>query len=482
MIRLKKLTFLAATIVAGLATSLSLAADRPNVLFIFADDQTFASLHAGGNEEIQTPNLDRLYNSGTVFTHAYNMGGYHGAVCVASRTMLNTGRSLWHAKEADEKLGKKEYDSPLWAQRLESTGYRTYLTGKWHVATDASKIFQTTRHIRGGMPAPLNKTLYQRPVQGEPDAWSPSDPEQLGFWTGGKHWSEVTADDAIDFIDSSKDHQEPFFMYVGFNAPHDPRQSPQEFVDRYPHEKIRIPKSFVPEHPNKDEIGCPADLRDENLAPFPRTEYSVQVHRQEYYAIITHLDEQVGRVLDALEASGKRENTYIFFTADHGLACGNHGLMGKQNLYDHSVRVPFIAVGPRFEAGKKIDAPIYLQDVHPTTLELAGVEKPDDVFFKSLLPLAEGKVEQNYDSILGSYRTHQRSVTHAGWKLIVFPNVPRILLFDLKNDPEELKNLAEDEQQTERIADLWDRLIELQKEVDDPLTLNRNELLAADAK
>src|SRR5690606_15437259 len=147
------------------------------------------------------------------------------------------------------------------------------------------------------------------------------------------------------------------------------------------------PEPFLPSYPL--DIGSNR-IRDEQLAPFPRTEHAVKVHRQEYYAIITHLDAQIGRILDALEASGQAENTYIVFTSDHGLACGHHGLMGKQNMYEHSMRVPFVVVGPGVTAGQRIDAPIYVQDIMPTTLEWAGAKVPEGVDFRSLVPLLQG--------------------------------------------------------------------------------------------
>ncbi len=165
--------------------------------------------------------------------------------------------------------------------------------------------------------------------------------------------------------------EEPFFMYLAFNAPHDPRQSPQSYLDRYPVEQVSVPENFQPLYPFADAIGCGKGLRDERLAPFPRTPHAVQVHRREYYALITHMDAQIGRILESLQATGKADNTWIFFSADHGLAVGQHGLLGKQNMYDHSVRVPFMVVGPNVAADRRIDEPIYLQDVMPTTLELA---------------------------------------------------------------------------------------------------------------
>ena len=260
-------------------------------------------------------------------------------------------------------------------------------------------------------------------------------------------------------------------MYIAFNAPHDPRQSPKEYVDKYPLDKIAMPKNYLPEYPFKDAIGCSKGLRDEKLAPFPRTEYAVKVNRQEYYAIITHMDAQIGRVLDALEASGTADNTYIFFTADHGLACGQHGLMGKQNLFDHSVRVPFFVVGPNVPAGKKQDGAIYLQDVMPSTLELAGVKRPEHVQFKSVMPIIAGERESNYDALYGAYLSVQRSVTVGDYKLILYPKISKALLFDLKNDPLEMKDLADQAKSKPIMKKLFARFEELQKETGDKMDL-----------
>lgn len=448
-------------------------AKQPNILFIFADDQCFDTLNAWGNTEIETPNLDRLAHSGVTFRRAYNMGGWGGAICVASRTMLNTGRFLWHAHEVHPHLENERAEGRFWAEYLKTAGYETYFSGKWHVGKTqiAEAAFDNARHIRPGMP---NQTPqgYNRPVEGQPDVWSPFDTKFDGFWKGGKHWSEVLGDDAVDYLKQASGRDKPFFMYLAFNAPHDPRQSPKEFVDKYPLDKIAIPGNFIPEYPFKDSIGCGKNLRDEKLAPFPRTEYSVKVNRQEYYAIITHMDQQIGRILAALDASGKREETYIFFAADHGLAVGQHGFLGKQNLYDHSVRVPFIVAGPQVKAGVTLDAPIYMQDVMPSTLELAGVEQPEHVEFHSLMPMIQGKTTQHaYDAIYGAYMNLQRSVTQDGFKLIVYPKANRMRLYDLRNDPLEKKDLADDPAHKKTKQQLFRRLRELQAEMHDELDL-----------
>ena len=160
-----------------------------------------------------------------------------------------------------------------------------------------------------------------------------------------------------------------------------------------------MPESYLPLYPDKDSIGCGEGLRDERLAPFPRTHYAVQVNRREYNAIISHLDTQIGRIIDALQQSGKADNTYIFYSADHGLAVGHHGLIGKQNMYEHSMKPPLIVIGPDLPKNKKNAGLVYLQDIMASTLELAGVSPPDYVEFK--LPNGELAMMIHGDQING---------------------------------------------------------------------------------
>ena len=449
---------------------------KPNILFIFADDQCYETVGALGITDIETPNLDRLMESGTSFTRAYNMGSWSGAVCVASRHMLNTGRFIWQAQQAANDAEKERSSGRWWSEYLKKAGYRTYMTGKWHVRASAEKCFDVVSNVRGGMP---NQTPegYNRPLKGMPDPWSPYDSTFEGFWKGGKHWSEVTADDAISFFKEAKNHlqEKPFFAYVAFNAPHDPRQAPKSFIDKYPLDRIKIPPSFLSEYPYKNEIKCPHNLRDERLAPMPRTRHSIKVNRQEYYAIITHMDEQIGKILDELENSGMGKNTYIFFSADHGLGVGHHGLLGKQNLYEHSTRVPFIVKGPGIPKKKRITAPIYLQDIMPSTLAIAGVEKPNHVQFHNILPLAKGQDEKSpYKEIYGAYLDAQRSITVGNTKILVYPNVPIIRVYDIFRDPFELKDIAKTKKGKSIIAQLFPRLIRLQNQMGDNLDLRKS--------
>ncbi len=472
---------------------------RPNIVLLYTDDQTYESIRALGNQEIITPNLDKLVSMGSTFTHAYNMGGWHGAVCVASRSMMVSGRFVWNAK-AQEPLWRDRDSTAMaqtWGRIMAANGYNTYMSGKWHVQAPSKQVFDKVANERPGMPGDrrgeLGKAIkkwkeesgkdedwnkympigYGRPLSKDDNSWNPADTVHGGFWQGGKHWSEVVKDDALGFLEEATTKEDPFFMYLAFNAPHDPRQAPQSFVDMYPLENISLPASFQPEHPLKNEIGNNRGLRDEALAPFPRTAYAVKKHRQEYYAIITHLDEQIGKIVDALEKAGQLDNTYVFFTSDHGLSVGQHGLLGKQSLYDHSIRVPLMVMGPDIPQGKKFEQDVYLQDVMATSLDLAGIEKPDHVEFNSFMDIVAGKRKESYyDGVYGCYVDYQRMIRKDGFKLLVFPKAETIQLFDLKNDPEEMNNLAQNPEYVQKVKTLFDQLISMQKVYNDNLDLS----------
>ena len=480
------------------------APDRPNFVFLFSDDQTFESISALGFDEVHTPNLDRLVKKGTSFTHAYNMGGWNGAICVASRAMIISGQFIWNAQEKSEKWAKGDTTAlnKTWSRLLEKQGYDTYMSGKWHVEAPADEIFNDARHIRPGMPGDRRGELgaaikkwkkesgdmkdwndympigYGRPTGPDDTEWSPTDTLQGGFWEDGTHWSEVVRNDALDFLEMAKQKENPFFMYLAFNATHDPRQAPQRFLDMYPLEDIKLPENFLPEYPFKDDMGNPPGLRDEALAPFPRTEYAVKVHRQEYYALVSHMDEQIGKILDALEASGKMDNTYVFFGADHGLSVGHHGLIGKQSMFDHSVRIPMMVVGPGIPESKVLDQDVYLQDIMATTLELANVDKPDYVQFNSFLDIVEGqKTESHYeDGVYGAYMNLQRMIRKDGFKLLIYPKIGKVLLFDMENDPNEMNNLADKPEYAKKVESLFTALLKLQKKYNDPLSLAQIQL------
>lgn len=454
------------------------AAGRPNFLFMIADDLTYRGIRALFDQQVSTPNLDRLVAQGCAFTHCFQQGSWTGAVCIASRTMLLTGLSTFRA----EPVGPSplcDY-TPLWGQTLRNAGYHTYIVGKWHLdPIMMQRCFEEMGPIGPAMFESVVPDAYHRPAPG--NTWTPWDKKLKGHWLSTKVWqnsvsdkiahsSKVWADCAVDhLLQKVPKLNQPFFMYVAFNAPHDPRQAPKEFVDMFPPDKIEIPPNYLPEFPfdNGDLRG-----RDEQLAPFPRTREAVRLHRSEYYAIIAHLDNQIGRILDALERSGKADNTYVILTADHGLAVGQHGLLGKQNLFDHSIRIPWVIRGPGVPPGKKVDELVYQHSTFATTCDLANIAIPKSVEFPSLASLVHGPATSQHDAVFSRYLDVQRTVRTKDYKLIVYPQVHRTQLFDLNKDPWEITDLSASPALKPVRAQLLQRLRTFQHDLDDYLDLD----------
>ena len=424
----------AALAMTGLAHwTCSTAKKRPNILFLFSDDQRFDTIGALGHSQIHTPHLNRLVKSGVSFTRAHIMGGTSGAVCMPSRAMLLTGRTLFHIFNRGASIPEEHLMFP---EILKREGYMTFGTGKWHNHRRSyARCFSGGGKIMfGGMSDHLKVPVYDFDPTGEYG--------KDRQYTADKFSSELFSDEAIHFL-KNYESESPFLIYISYTAPHDPRMAPREFLDMYPCESIQLPKNFKPRHPfDNGEM----EVRDENLASFPRTEEEIKKHIADYYAMITHLDVQIGRVLDALEESGQSKNTLIVFTGDNGLAVGQHGLLGKQNLYDHSVRVPLLFSGPGIPQDKRSDTLCYLSDIFPTLFELMDLPIPSTVEGKSLVPAIKKSDKMIRESVFLAYRHLQRGVrTDDDWKLILY-NVRGELstqLFNLNSDPWEKDNMAE---------------------------------------
>ena len=458
------------------STSSASHSDRPNFLFMIADDLTYRSINSRNNREIHTPNLDRLAESGCTFTHCFHQGSWSGAVCIPSRTMLNSGLTGFRAEQHAEEVA-------TWGQTLGEAGYDTYICGKWHLSPLLlGRSFREIGPIGPDMfhSTPVDGEAYNRPSPG--NTWQPDDKSLRGQWLSTNLWrnaasdsiehsASVYADTASEFLkDKLARRNSPFFMYIGFNSPHDPRQSPTEFLNLYPEDQIQIPPNYLPEHPFDQGD---AHVRDELLAPFPRTREAVQLHRREYYAHITYMDAQIGRILDALEQSGRAANTYVILTADHGLAVGEHGLMGKQNLYDCSTRMPLLISGPGVPRGRIVEALVYQHSMFATTCDLAGVPIPSTVEFPSIAPLLH-RDKTLHDAVFCYYIGFQRSVRTTHHKLIVYPKAHQVQLFDLFEDPWEVHNRADDPAFQDVKRELWGRLRSFQKELGDPLALRES--------
>ena len=433
---------------------------EPNILFILADDQRTDTLGVVGNPHIKTPHLDGLARRGFRFERAYGMGSMNPAVCVPSRAMVNSGRSLFRIKEDLDGI-------PILPELLREAGYMTFGTGKWHNKPDSFlRGFEQGRAVFfGGM-----SDHTRVPITDVDDG-------HMGQQIVGKKFSSTLfADAAIQFLESY-DFSRPFYAYVAFTAPHDPRQAPEGYIDRYDPERIPLPTNYLPQHPffNGWMTG-----RDEQLAAWPRSSEVIRNQLAEYYGLITHMDSEIGRLLGALEKTGEADNTIIVFAADHGLALGSHGLLGKQNLYEHSTRAPLLFVGRDIPKGTSSKALVYLLDIFPTLAELTGVRSPEPVDGRSLVSIMRGQESEVRDSLFTAFGEVMRAVRDRRWKLIRYPHINRTQLFDLKSDPQEINDLADDATQAGRIESLMALLSKWQQQLDDPLLLTAETLQAAE--
>ncbi|MDN5211815.1 sulfatase-like hydrolase/transferase [Fulvivirgaceae bacterium BMA12] len=447
--------------------------NNPNVLLIYTDDHRFSGIHALGKQQVQTPHMDELANQGIAFTNTYLMGSFSGATCIPSRAMLLTGKQLF---ELEGRGGTIPAEHTTIGETFQQAGYHTHIIGKWHQDNRSlSRSFDTGEKIMGRgvyltdhfrMPywdwdkdGDFKKDqayLLVYDKAGKIDRRALTDKDTRGP-TGtektGPHTSEVFAGHAVDFIRKYK-RKTPFFMYLAFHAPHDPRQAPKKYRDMYPPDQITLPPSYLPQHPfdNGDMT-----LRDEALAPWPRTPEIARKHLSDYYAIITHLDDQIGRVIAALKESGNYENTIIVLAGDSGLAVGCHGLLGKQSLYqEDGIHVPFIISGSQIRNKGESDALCYIHDIFPTICDLAKVPVPASVTGKSLLPVINKEARQIRNDTYHAYKQFQRAYRKDDYKLIEHVRAKdfnkntgeklagsRVTqLFNVREDPWEINDLS----------------------------------------
>lgn len=435
------------------------AEDRPNVLFIFADDQRPDTIAALGNPVIKTPTLDRLVREGTSFSNAHCFGSIHGAVCQPSRAMLHSGRSLFHIK-------MDMSNAPLMGQLLGDSGYKTFGTGKWHNGRESfARSFQAGRTIMFGGMSDHTKVPVVDLLSNE----SGQKPEYSKVRPGEKFSSEMFVDSAIDFLEEY-DSDDPFFCYVALTAPHDPRQPPVEYRQRYQENSPPLPPNFLPQHPWNNGA---MTLRDEVLAGWPRDPKVIQQQLGEYYGLIEHADAQVGRLISTLDDLGLSENTIVVYTADHGLAMGSHGLLGKQSLYEHSMGTPLVIRGPGVPKAESRDQLVYLFDLMPTICQWTGVEIPDQVEGAPLQSVLDDKSIAGREYMFTAYTKWQRAIRDQRWKLIAYPPIQKFQLFDLESDPHEKNNLYGTPEVAEHQQRLWAKLQEQQGLYSDTVDLQQ---------
>ncbi len=433
---------------------------KPNILFLFADDERYDTINAWGNKDILTPNLDKLAQDGVSFTHAHIPGGTTGAVCMPSRAMLHTGRSLFNIDKQGQEIPA---DHVLLGELLIENGYETFGAGKWHNGksayarsfTDGDSIFFGGMHDHWMVPlSHFDPTgQYSRMINSVEGFMSDNKPTRhtCEYVRPGEHSTDIISESIIKFLD--KPHDKPFFAYASFLAPHDPRTMPQEFLDMYDEEKLELPPNFMSYHPIEyGQMSC----RDEVLAPYPRTPENTKKQLKEYYAMITHLDYQIGNIINKLEEIGEKDNTIIIYAADNGLALGQHGLFGKQNLFEHSVRVPLIFAGTGINKNETRTQPVFLYDIFPSLCDLLEIEIPSTVGGISFAKTLNNGDYVTREEMYLAYTDKIRAIKKDGFKYMEhrYKGLKTCSLYDLINDPYETSNLYYNKEYTQKAEDL----------------------------
>lgn len=412
-------------------------ARRPNFLFILVDDQSPFDLRVYNREsDLDTPHIDRLAREGMALDGAYHMGSFSGAVCTPSRHMIMSGRTLWHLPIAPDALTRGLCPSGLEMNTLPAVfnraGYDTMRTCKQGNSYEGANRQFTVRH----------------------DATRRGDtPETGSAWHG---------DRVMEYLQQRQMAQDtdPFLIYFGFSHPHDERDGTPELLAKYGAVNHRdkgnpppfratappLPPNYLTAHPFHH--GHP-ELRDEVAVGGVwerRDDRTIRNEIGRQFACSENIDRQIGRVLLQLEEMGELENTYVFYTSDHGMAIGRHGLQGKQNLYQHTWRVPMIVRGPGIVPGSRAEGNIYLLDVLATLCQLAEITVPETsegISFRSVL---EGRRKTVRDVMYGAYsggtKPGMRCVKKGDWKLIQYDvmdgKVRETQLFHVGENPHEL--------------------------------------------
>ena len=406
-------------------------AKQANVLFILTDDQRYDTIGALGNPHINTPNLDQLVRNGFAFERTFCTT----PICTPARAELLTGcdsfrnRVPWFGMPINPEL-------TLMPAAFRDNGYHCMHVGKWHNdGHPRDNDYDVTRRV---YPSD-NLNAYAR--HGHWQRYQEGDVEVEG------HSTELFTDAAIEEI-AAAPQDKPWFCFLVYNAPHDPHDSPAPFDTMYEAAQMPLLPNHMPEHPIDNGVMM---IRDEMLENWPRTQDAMRRYRARYYGMVSHLDHHLGRLLGRLRITGQLENTIILYTGDQGLAIGSHGLLGKENMYDHSIASPLVIAGPGVTAGGRSRAMSHHMDVMPTLCELAGIPIPASVCGgHSLLPLLRGESERVRDAILCEFcipwnkgeLTHvQRAVRTERWKLIWNADPGIFQLFDLERDADELVNL-----------------------------------------
>jgi arylsulfatase len=457
--------------------------DRPNILFLMADQHRGDTIGADGNQAIITPNLDRLAAEGARFRCAYTSV----PSCTPARAGILTGLSPWHHGMLGYSRVAEAYPKEL-PRMIRAAGYYTLGIGKmhFHPQRNTHGYHRTILDESGRVESPGFVSDYRRWFKEQaPDL----DPDATGIgWNSHRaapyalperlHPTHWTGMEALEFLESYAG-REPFLLKVSFARPHSPYDAPQRFWDMYRGVDLpeRVLGDWCERHaqrgkPHSDSL-WQGDLGPEK----PR------LARHGYYGNVTFVDEQIGKMLAVLRKRGWLENTLILFTADHGDMLGDHHLWRKTYAYEPSARIPLLIRWPdalcSAQRGQVIAQPVELRDVLPTFLDAAGVEfDPGDFDGRSMLELARGHAHGWRQYIDLEHATcyapenNWTGLTDGRWKYVYYAPDGRQQLFDLERDPHETRDLAPVPEYRETLKTWRQRMVDHLAERGEPFVVD----------
>lgn len=430
------------------------AQKRPNILFICSDQHAYKYGGFADHPYVKTPNLDQLAQEGVIFNAAYS-----GApVCTPGRASLMTGM---YASDVGSYGNSTVWDGtyPVWGTYFKKNGYYTQAFGKLDLDDNLPMGFETTAFDNGHRHHPDITSLFRMPlgyrvgerekVDGRVRNLSPKD-----------HDIKITQE-ALKFLNKKAGQlNKPWVLYLGYLKPHPPFAALGKYYNEYYPDKVDMPKVTNEELENLSLVY--QDLRHFKRIATPISEDRIRKARAAYYGMISELDENIGKVIQALKENGDYDNTIIIYTSDHGESLGEHGLWFKNNLYDCAIRIPLIIKGPKIPSGKKIETPVAQLDLTPTMLQYTGIEIPTYLRGKTLSRFFEGK--NNKENVVYAENHSEGNSTGSfmirkgNWKYIYFSYFGD-LLFNLKDDPGETNNLADSTKYSEVKANLKKELL-----------------------
>ena len=441
---------------------------RPNILWICTDQQRFDTIHALGNEHIRTPNLDRLVAEGVAFTRAYTQS----PICTPSRASFLTGRypSTLHVNRNGNAYFPETVK--LVTRTLADDGYDCGLAGKLHLSAangrveerpdDGYRVFRWSHHPKPEIFWPTEQHDYQRWLREQNVSWGEAYSSdtvegwdlQVSFGGGIEaryHQTTWCANEAIAFM--LEEREGPWLMSVNPFDPHPPFDPPSEYLERMDIDRMPLPH-FRSEEMESQLAYQGIDHQTET--PYSPCDYDVRRMVAAYYAQIELIDDQVGRMLETLEASGQRENTIVIFMSDHGEMLGDHGLLLKGcRFYEGAVHVPLIISWPgHFSVGLRSRALVELADIVPTLLDTLELPIPEEVQGQSLVSILTGQTDPSthrdfvrseyHDALDRTYASHANMIYDGRYKLVVYHGHEIGELYDLDEDPNEFRNLWND--------------------------------------